>query len=109
MRAAEPAADAFHTPQTATADETPAGKVVARSDLDDRRSVECRGVAQGAWPVLAYQIRASMPGGAAGDSRVTVSIDRPLAGGSVPERVFDLEAVRASVKPEVVNDQRGDG
>ena len=87
----------------------PAGEVVAMSDLDDRRSVECRGVAQGAWPVLAYQIRASMPGAAGVDSRVTVSIDRPLAGGSVPERVFDLEAVRSSVQPKVVIDQRGDG
>ena len=85
------------------------GKVVARSELDDRRSVECRGLAQGAWPVLAYQIRASMPGSEGADSRVTVSIDRPLAGGDVPERVFDLEAVRTSVQPDVVIDQRGDG
>ena len=79
---------------------------VAWSALQRREPVERVGAAMGDWPLLPRVVLAVFPGDNGHEDRMTLSIDRPRAGKAPPQRVFDLEAMRASIKPVRVDDLR---
>ena len=82
------------------------GSVVAKSVLTRFKPVECRGMPQGAWPILPFRIHMVMPSGTGRNSEATLSLDRPYAGGDVPSRMFDLLELKKNLKPTVTNDER---
>lgn len=77
-----------------------AGETMAVSELERPEPVETRGLAPGGWPNLAHRMRVTRWNG----DEVVVRLDRPLAGGEVSSRLFDLEAVRRRV-PEAIVDE----
>ena len=84
----------------------PDGTTVARSALSKIKPVECRGQPQGAWPNLPFRIHMVMPSGTGKDSEATLSLDRPYAGGDVPGKMFDLDALKEAIKPSTIDDYR---
>ena len=82
------------------------GSVVARSELTRIMPVECRGVAQGAWPNMPFRIHMVMPSASGKDSEARLTLDRPFAGGDVPGRMFDLDRLVTMIKPASTSDER---
>ena len=79
------------------------GGVIATSQLERPESVETRGRAPGAWPSLPHRMRVTRRNG----DEVVVRLDRPLAGGDVSPRLFDLDVVRRRVPEAIVDDEGG--
>lgn len=83
----------------------PAGdRPFAVAELDRPDPVETLGRAPGAWPMLPHRIRIVYS-----DFEMVIRFDRPLAGGEVSPRLFDLEAVRRRVPDAIVEDRSGGG
>lgn len=82
------------------------GTTVARSVLSNIKPVECRGQPQGAWPNMPYRVLVLMPSEKGKDSEAKLSFDRPIAGKKVPEKMFDLDALKNSIQPASVEDHR---
>lgn len=86
-------------------DET--GQVILRSSLERHRRIERRDRAPGDWPRLATRIRVQIPPrGDRGSSNWLVELDRPSASSErIAPRLFDLDAVKASLRAEVVEER----
>ena len=82
------------------------GSVVARSTLSKIMPVECRGVAQGAWPNVPFRMHMVMPSETGKNSEARLTLDRPFAGGEVPTTMFDLDQLVARIAPASTSDQR---
>lgn len=88
-----------------------AGTPQLTTTYEAHRRIERRGVATGDWPILPTRIRIVVP---TRNDRPgfewLVELDRPSATGErIVERLFELEAVRASVRAEVVEEVGGSG
>lgn len=81
------------------------GRVLLEANLDRAESVETRGRAPGAWPRLPHRIVVSRPD----EDQVVVTLDRPLAGGEISSRLFDLEALRRRHPDAIVESMVGGG
>ncbi len=68
----------------------PDGSTRIESSLSRLESVETRGLPPGAWPMLPHRVKMRS---ATGDE-ISISLDVPLAGGEISERLFDLDALR---------------
>lgn len=83
-----------------------AGTVVLSALYEDHARIERRGVATGDWPVMAKRVTITVPPhGDRTGFEWRIVLDRPSATGErIAERLFDLQAVRAAVRAEVVED-----
>lgn len=77
-----------------------AGRSIAVSELERPEPVECRGRPPGGWPNLSHRMRVTRWNG----DEVVVRLDRPLAGGDVSPRLFDLDVIRGRVPDAIVDD-----
>ncbi len=82
------------------------GNVVMSSKLSRFKPVECRGLPKGAWPDMPFKIVVDVPTDNSGKTEITITLDQPLAGKPVPERMFNLDALREVIGPENVTDWR---
>lgn len=85
------------------------GGVVVDVTYEGHRRIERRGAATGDWPVIATRIRLAFPprGGRPGGEWLIV-LDRPSATGErIVERLFDPEAIRTTLRPDVVDEEQG--
>jgi len=82
------------------------GGPLVRSDLESHRRVEMRGAAPGAWPRIATRVRISVPARHGRDASTwLIELDRPSASAErIAPKLFDLEAVTASLRPQVIDD-----
>lgn len=83
------------------------GRAIASSELLNPMTVEVRGVAPGAWPLVAGKTRLRTD---AGSATWDVFWDAP---GTDPDRLkdrlFDLEVLREVLRPQVVEGDAGSG
>jgi hypothetical protein len=63
------------------------GEVLIESALSRQESVETRGLPPGAWPTLPHRVHVRRWNG----DEISISLDVPLAGGEISDRLFDLE------------------
>lgn len=82
------------------------GALLIASDLEHFRRVERRDAPPGDWPVIATRVRVEVPErGERGAFRWFVALDRPSASGErIVERLFDPDAVRESLRPQIIDD-----
>jgi hypothetical protein len=76
------------------------GVVLIESELGRMESVETRGLAPGAWPILPHRVKVRRWNG----DEISVGLDVPLAGGEVSDRLFDLELLRSRHADAIVDD-----
>ncbi len=77
------------------------GDVMLDVRLDRLESVETRGRPPGGWPVLPHRAVITLRNG----EETSVSLDRPLAGGEVSSRLFDLDVLRQRHPNAIVDDR----
>lgn len=85
------------------------GVAVLTAHYENHRRIERRGLPPGDWPIIATRVRITVPPrGKRNGLEWLVELDRPSATGErIVERLFDLEAVSASVRADRV--ERVDG
>ena len=86
--------------------EDASGHCIMSSVLSRFKPVESRGLPKGAWPDMPFKIEVEVPSGESAKTRITLTLDQPLAGKSVPKRMFDLTVLQDVIKPEEVIDWR---
>ena len=55
---------------------------------------------------MPFKIVVDVPTDNSGKTEITITLDQPLAGKPVPERMFNLDALREVIGPENVTDWR---
>jgi hypothetical protein len=76
------------------------GEVLVESALSRQESVETRGLPPGAWPTLPHRVLVRRWNG----DEISISLDVPLAGGEISDRLFDLESLRKRHPDAIVDD-----